>query len=90
MPRLRIGIGRPSGKTPVDRHVLGRFSKDEQIILGTVMQQSVDILLAQLTEAQVQKSPQGGRKASQHCKEKTPFATQASDQVQIPTRPELS
>ncbi|XP_062873959.1 probable peptidyl-tRNA hydrolase [Trichomycterus rosablanca] len=85
MPRLRIGIGRPSGKTPVDRHVLGRFSKEEQIMLSSVMEHSVDILLAQFTEPQVQKSPAGGRRASRNSKEKPSSAAQDPDQVQIPT-----
>ncbi|MCJ8746857.1 hypothetical protein PDJAM_G00146750, partial [Pangasius djambal] len=76
MPRLRIGIGRPSGSTPVDRHVLGRFSKEEQNILSSVMEQSVDLLLAQITEQQLQLTPAGGRKAAQKRKARTPSAVQ--------------
>ncbi|XP_066510802.1 probable peptidyl-tRNA hydrolase [Hoplias malabaricus] len=72
MPRLRIGIGRPSGKTTVDRHVLGRFSKEEQLILSSVLEQSVDLLLAQITEEQLQTFPAGGRRAAGRKKERTP------------------
>ncbi|XP_077087963.1 peptidyl-tRNA hydrolase [Siphateles boraxobius] len=64
MPRLRIGIGRPSGKTPVDRYVLGRFSQEEQNVLDSVMKQSVDVLLTFLTDSQPQTSPAEGRRAS--------------------------
>lgn len=49
MPRLRIGIGRPTGKTSVDRHVLGRFTTEEQKLLDSVLVQSVDLLLSQLS-----------------------------------------
>ncbi|MBN3318862.1 PTH hydrolase, partial [Atractosteus spatula] len=66
MPRLRIGIGRPVGKLSVERHVLGRFSKEEQEILRAVQEQSVDLLLRHLTEhrtdtqLQLKTPPQGG------------------------------
>lgn len=72
MPRLRIGIGRPSGKTPVERHVLGRFSKEEQTILNSVLVQSVDLLLTQLTEPQLQASPPGGRRGASRSTERKP------------------
>lgn len=72
MPRLRIGIGRPSGNTPVDKHVLGRFSKEEQNILSPVIDQSVEVLLAQITEQQLQLIPAGGRRATQKRKERPP------------------
>uniref|UniRef100_A0A8K9Y4H6 peptidyl-tRNA hydrolase n=1 Tax=Oncorhynchus mykiss TaxID=8022 RepID=A0A8K9Y4H6_ONCMY len=67
MPRLRVGIGRPSGGTLVNRHVLGRFSQEEQKILSGVLEQSVDILLSQLTDEDVQSPllPPGGRPALQ-------------------------
>ncbi|XP_031672186.1 probable peptidyl-tRNA hydrolase [Oncorhynchus kisutch] len=67
MPRLRVGIGRPSGETLVNRHVLGRFSQEEQKILSGVLEQSVDILLSQLTDEDVQSPllPPGGRPALQ-------------------------
>lgn len=82
MPRLRIGIGRPSGKTPVDRHVLGRFSKEEQIILNSVLEQSVDLLLTQITEPHLQTSPPGGRRAAGRSKERKPPAQPAEGQSQ--------
>ncbi|KAK9974327.1 hypothetical protein ABG768_022430 [Culter alburnus] len=71
MPRLRIGIGRPSGKTPVDRYVLGRFSQEEQNVLDSVMKQSVDVLLTFLTDSQSQTSPAEGRRASRKNKART-------------------
>ncbi|XP_007230078.2 probable peptidyl-tRNA hydrolase [Astyanax mexicanus] len=82
MPRLRIGIGRPSGKTPVDRHVLGRFSKEEQIILNSVLEQSVDLLLTQITEPHLQTSPSGGRRAAGRSKERKPPVQPAEGQSQ--------
>lgn len=66
MPRLRIGIGRPSGKTHVDRYVLGRFSQEEQHVLDSVMKQTVDVLLTFLTDSQPQTSPAEGRRASRN------------------------
>lgn len=80
MPRLRIGIGRPSGNTPVDRHVLGRFSKEEQNTLSSVMGQSVELLLAQITEQQLQRAPSGGRRATQKRKERPPSAVQEPEE----------
>lgn len=64
MPRLRIGIGRPSGQTSVERHVLGRFSQEEQKVLDSVMKQSLDVLLMYLTDSQAQSSPAEGSRAS--------------------------
>uniref|UniRef100_A0A4W6CS46 peptidyl-tRNA hydrolase n=1 Tax=Lates calcarifer TaxID=8187 RepID=A0A4W6CS46_LATCA len=49
MPRLRVGIGRPAGKTSVERHVLGRFSSEEQKVLDSVLVQSVDVLLSHIS-----------------------------------------
>ncbi|XP_029572054.1 peptidyl-tRNA hydrolase [Salmo trutta] len=75
MPRLRVGIGRPSGKTSVDRDVLGRFSQEEQKILSGVLEQSVDILLSQLTDKEDVQSPllpPGGRPALQTGKQISP------------------
>lgn len=80
MPRLRIGIGRPSGNTPVDRHVLGRFSKEEQNILSSVMEHSVEVLLAQITEQQLQLTPAGGRRVTQKRKERSPSAVQEPEE----------
>lgn len=71
MPRLRIGIGRPSGKMPVDRYVLGRFSQEEQNVLDSVMKQSVDVLLTFITDSQPQTSPAEGRRASRKNKSRT-------------------
>lgn len=58
MRRLRVGIGRPSAKTTVDRHVLGRFSPDERKVLDAVLVQSVDLLLSLLCPS-IQQSPGG-------------------------------
>ncbi|XP_032371964.1 peptidyl-tRNA hydrolase isoform X2 [Etheostoma spectabile] len=75
MPRLRVGIGRPTGKTPVERHVLGRFSSEEKKVLESVLVQSVDLLLSQLSQEDSQQdsqppsSPAGGRQAAQQRKE---------------------
>ncbi|XP_034727115.1 probable peptidyl-tRNA hydrolase isoform X2 [Etheostoma cragini] len=75
MPRLRVGIGRPTGKTPVERHVLGRFSSEEKKVLESVLVQSVDLLLSQLSQEDSQQdsqppsSPAGGRQAAQPRKE---------------------
>ncbi len=71
MPRLRIGIGRPSGKTTVDRYVLGRFSQEEHNVLDSVMKQSVDFLLTYITDSQPQTSPAEGRRASRKNKART-------------------
>ncbi|KAM8887393.1 peptidyl-tRNA hydrolase [Spinachia spinachia] len=63
MLRLRVGIGRPQGKTPVERHVLGRFSSEERKVLESVLAQSVDLLLAQLAPpSSSSSSPAGGRR----------------------------
>ncbi|KAM6931228.1 peptidyl-tRNA hydrolase [Xenentodon cancila] len=50
MPRLRVGIGRPVGKTSVERHVLSRFTSEEQKVLGSVLVQSVELLLSQISQ----------------------------------------
>ncbi|XP_047446778.1 probable peptidyl-tRNA hydrolase [Mugil cephalus] len=77
MPRLRVGIGRPSGKTPVDRHVLSRFTSEEQKVLDSVVVQSVDLLLSQLSQQDTQSpsSPKGGRQAALKRKEREPSAS---------------
>ncbi|XP_064820578.1 probable peptidyl-tRNA hydrolase [Oncorhynchus masou masou] len=81
MPRLRVGIGRPSGETLVNRHVLGRFSQEEQKILSGVLEQSVDILLSQLTDEDVQSPllPPGGRPALQTGKRRVCSISPAKD-----------
>ncbi|XP_015241086.1 PREDICTED: probable peptidyl-tRNA hydrolase [Cyprinodon variegatus] len=67
MLRLRVGIGRPSGKTSVERHVLSRFTSEEKKVLESVLLQSVDLLLSQLSQQDSQSaaSPAGGRKDAQ-------------------------
>ncbi|KPP63020.1 putative peptidyl-tRNA hydrolase [Scleropages formosus] len=57
MPRLLIGIGRPAEKALVNHHVLGRFSREEQKVLSNVLEQSVDLLLSQLTTTDLQNFP---------------------------------
>ncbi|XP_012713959.3 probable peptidyl-tRNA hydrolase [Fundulus heteroclitus] len=67
MLRLRVGIGRPSGKTSVERHVLSRFSSEEQKVLESVLVQSVDLLISQLSQQDspsAPSSPAGGRAAA--------------------------
>ncbi|XP_056602475.1 probable peptidyl-tRNA hydrolase [Triplophysa dalaica] len=71
MPRLRIGIGRPSGQTSVERHVLGRFSQEEQKVLDSVVKQSLDVLLMYITDTQSQMSPAEGCRVSRKRKERT-------------------
>lgn len=80
MPRLRFGIGRPSGNTTVDRHVLGRFSKEEQNTLISVIEQSVELLLSQVTEQKLQRNPAGGSRATLKRKERLPCAVQESEE----------
>ncbi|XP_037115063.1 probable peptidyl-tRNA hydrolase [Syngnathus acus] len=68
MPRLRVGIGRPAGKTSVERHVLGRFSAEERKVLDSVLVQSVNILMSQLRDQDEKQcsspsSTAGGRQA---------------------------
>ncbi|KAI7812463.1 putative peptidyl-tRNA hydrolase [Triplophysa rosa] len=82
MPRLRIGIGRPSGQTSVDRHVLGRFSQEEQKVLDSVVKQSLDVLLMYLTDSQSQSSPAEGSRASRKRKERTHSPAQDDTTVQ--------
>lgn len=82
MPRLRIGIGRPSDKTPIDRYVLGRFSKEEQNVLDSVIKQSLDVLLDYLTDSRSQTSPAEGRRAAQKKKARTLSPPQNSSEEQ--------
>lgn len=89
MSRLRIGIGRPAGKTSVERHVLGRFSSEEKKVLDSVLVQSVDLLLSQLFMLDSQKkppfSPAGGRHAAPGRKEKERSASPAADSAAAQT-----
>ncbi|KAG7219207.1 hypothetical protein INR49_019267 [Caranx melampygus] len=69
MLRLRVGIGRPTGKTPVDRYVLGRFSSEEKKVLDSVLVQSVDLIFSQLSlqdssSSSSSSSPAGGAQAA--------------------------
>lgn len=84
MLRLRVGIGRPEGGTPVERYVLGRFSSEEKKVLDSVLVQSVDLLLSQLSQQDSQQdsqsassSPAGGRQAAQKRKESERSASPA-------------
>ncbi|XP_052505673.1 probable peptidyl-tRNA hydrolase isoform X4 [Budorcas taxicolor] len=45
MPRLRVGIGRPTHRDAVQAYVLGRFSPAEQELLPPVLERAVDLLL---------------------------------------------
>jgi PTH1 family peptidyl-tRNA hydrolase len=40
-PRLRLGVGRPSGRMPVPAHVLQDFHKDELPLLEEVLEEAV-------------------------------------------------
>ncbi|XP_070689134.1 peptidyl-tRNA hydrolase isoform X2 [Pempheris klunzingeri] len=81
MPRIRVGIGRPAGKTSVEHHVLGRFSSEEQKVLDSVLVQSVDLLLSQLSQqdSRPPSSPAGGRQAAQERRERERAASPAED-----------
>ncbi|TKS78185.1 putative peptidyl-tRNA hydrolase [Collichthys lucidus] len=87
MPRLRVGISRPTGKTSVERHVLGRFSTEEQEVLDSVLVQSVDLLISQLSQQDSKQDPQsssssspaGGRRAAQKTKKRERSASPAED-----------
>ncbi|KAL1765838.1 putative peptidyl-tRNA hydrolase [Sigmodon hispidus] len=45
MPRLRVGIGRPTHPSMVQAHVLGCFSPEEQALLSLLLDQATDLLL---------------------------------------------
>uniref|UniRef100_A0A8C5DZ85 peptidyl-tRNA hydrolase n=1 Tax=Gouania willdenowi TaxID=441366 RepID=A0A8C5DZ85_GOUWI len=70
MPRLRVGIGRPAGRTSVERHVLTGFSSEEQNIVNCVLVQSVELLLLQLEHPKAQQnsscSPAKGRRTKRN------------------------
>ncbi|XP_059193068.1 probable peptidyl-tRNA hydrolase isoform X2 [Centropristis striata] len=84
MRRLRVGIGRPEGNTAVNVHVLGRFSSSERTVLDSVLAQSVDLLLSQLSQQEDSRpssspsSPAGGRQAAQSRKEAHPAESSAA------------
>ncbi|XP_036272084.1 probable peptidyl-tRNA hydrolase isoform X2 [Pipistrellus kuhlii] len=50
MPRLRVGIGRPTHPNAVQAHVLGRFSPSEQELLPPVLERATDLLLDHIRE----------------------------------------
>lgn len=45
MPRLRVGIGRPTHPDAVQAHVLGCFSSVEQELLPPLLERAADLLL---------------------------------------------
>uniref|UniRef100_A0A8C9QV66 peptidyl-tRNA hydrolase n=1 Tax=Spermophilus dauricus TaxID=99837 RepID=A0A8C9QV66_SPEDA len=45
MPRLRVGIGRPTHPSAVKAHVLGCFSPEEQELLPPLLDRAADLLL---------------------------------------------
>lgn len=45
MPRLRVGIGRPTHPDAVQAHVLGCFSSAEQELLPPLLERATDLLL---------------------------------------------
>ncbi|XP_007528936.3 peptidyl-tRNA hydrolase isoform X1 [Erinaceus europaeus] len=50
MPRLRVGIGRPSHPNTVEAHVLGCFSAAEQELLPLLLERATDLLLDHIRE----------------------------------------
>lgn len=45
MPRLRVGIGRPTHADAVQAYVLGCFSPAEQELLPPLLERATDLLL---------------------------------------------
>uniref|UniRef100_A0A673UL35 peptidyl-tRNA hydrolase n=1 Tax=Suricata suricatta TaxID=37032 RepID=A0A673UL35_SURSU len=58
MPRLRIGIGRPTHPDTVQAHVLGSFSAAEQELLPLLLERATDMLLDHI-RARSQQPPLG-------------------------------
>lgn len=50
MPRLRVGIGRPTHPNAVQAHVLGCFSPSEQELLPPLLECAADLLLDHIRE----------------------------------------
>ncbi|XP_039177394.1 probable peptidyl-tRNA hydrolase [Crotalus tigris] len=50
MARLRIGIGRPTGKEAVEDYVLSQFTNAEQKVLPSLFEQATTILLQHLQQ----------------------------------------
>lgn len=48
-PRLRLGVGRPSGQMPVEAYVLQKFKQDEWAIMVAVYERGVEAIKAVLT-----------------------------------------
>ncbi|XP_078599298.1 putative peptidyl-tRNA hydrolase [Branchiostoma floridae x Branchiostoma japonicum] len=53
MRRVRVGIGRPAARDKVTSYVLGRFSREEEEVVATMMDRCVDILVKQLRDKSV-------------------------------------
>ncbi len=49
-PRLRLGVGRPPGRMPVEAHVLQRFKPDEWQAMQTLYEQAAEAVEAILTD----------------------------------------
>jgi PTH1 family peptidyl-tRNA hydrolase len=49
-PRMRLGVGRPSGRMPPAAHVLRDFDKDEQLALLELLDQAVEAVETFLVE----------------------------------------
>ncbi len=48
--RIRIGIDRPDGEMPVVKYVLSKFSKEEQPLLGKVVERTSDAAIRFISE----------------------------------------
>ncbi len=48
-PRIRLGIGRPPGRTPPPAYLLQDFALDEQTVLGPRLEEAADAVLAFVT-----------------------------------------
>ncbi len=49
-PRLRLGIGRPSGRMPVEAYVLQKFKAEEWEAMLSTYQQGVEAVESVLTQ----------------------------------------
>jgi len=49
-PRMRIGIGRPQGRMPVEAYVLQKFTSDEREAMAVTYEQALDAIRALLTK----------------------------------------
>ncbi|XP_010210432.1 PREDICTED: probable peptidyl-tRNA hydrolase [Tinamus guttatus] len=61
MTRLRVGIGRPEGKTTVTCYVLGPFSSKEQEMLQQVLTQAATCLLEHILQRRAPHGEPGDR-----------------------------